>query len=197
MGSSDFHAPRPGRSHIHLPPHFPSLSDIWQDGVGWGHIWRIWEERSYPGGLTGFYAPELTREAVFESLRSRSVYATSQPHRILVQFAVDGTAVGADDSTVVADGPREISYRVAGTAPIDRITVVKNNENWHVDYGTSDPGAGLSTYTRSGEIADEPPVTGMAWDEDRGSEADVYYLRVEQADDGMAWAGPIWAEPAE
>jgi hypothetical protein len=196
MGSSDFHAPRPGRSHIHLPAHFPSLPDIWHDGVGWGHIWRIWEEGSYPGGLTGFYAPELTREAVFESLRSRSVYATSQPHRILVQFSVDGTAVGDDDSTVTADGPREVSYRVAGTAPIDRVTVVRNNENWHVDHGTSDPAAGLSTYTRSGEVTDDDPVTGMSWDDDRGSVADVYYLRVEQADDGMAWAGPLWAEPA-
>jgi len=197
MGSSDFHAPRPGRSHIHLRPHLPSLSDVWRDGIGWGHIWRIWDEGSYTGGLTGFYAPELSREAIFESLRSRRVYATSQPHRILVQFAVDGTAVGDADSTVTADGPRDVSYRVAGTAPIDRVTVVKNNENWHVAHGTTDPDAGLSTYTLAGEVTDDEPVTGLYWDDDRGEDADVYYLRVEQADDGMAWAGPVWAEPVE
>jgi hypothetical protein len=197
MGSSDFHAPRPGRSNIHLPPHLPSLSDVWRDGVGWGHIWRVWDERSYPGGLTGFYAPELTREAIFESLRSRRVYATSQPHRILVEFAVDGTAVGDHDSAVTAEGPREIAFRVAGTAPIDRVTVVKNNEDWHVVHGTADPGAGLSTYTLADDVTDDDPVTGMGWDDERGSDADVYYLRVEQADDGMAWAGPVWAEPGE
>ncbi len=95
----------------------------------------------YQGFCPPVYAPELTREAIFESLRSRRVYATSQPHRILVRFAVDGTAVG--------------------------------------------------------DVVDDDPVTGMRWDDERGSRADVYYLRVEQADDGMAWAGPLWAEPAE
>ena len=44
-------------------------------------------------------------------------------------------------------------------------------------------------------MTDDNPVTGMAWDDDRGSDADVYYLRVEQADGGMAWAGPVWVEP--
>ncbi|WP_123537625.1 DUF3604 domain-containing protein [Halosimplex salinum] len=196
MGSSDFHAPRPGRSHIHLPPHLPSLSDIWEDGIGWGHIWRIWDEGSYPGGLTGFYASDLSRESVFESLRSRRVYGTSQPHRTLVEFSVDGTAVGEDDSTVTADGERTIKWLVAGTAPIERITVVKNNENWHVVAGTADESAGLDAFTDAGEVVDDGSVTGMHWDEERGSDADVYYLRVEQADDGMAWAGPVWVEPA-
>jgi hypothetical protein len=125
------------------------------------------------------------------------VYATSQPHRILVAFAVDGSAVGDDDSAVTADGPREVAFRVAGTAPLDRVTVVKNNEDWHVVHGTADPGAGLSTYTLADDVTDDDPVTGMRWDDERGSDADVYYLRVEQADDGMAWAGPVWAEPAE
>jgi len=213
MGSSDFHAPRPGRSHIHLPPHLPSLSDIWEDGIGWGHIWRVWDEGSYPGGLTGFYAEDLSRESIFESLRSRRVYATSQPHRILAEFAVDGTAVGEDDSTVVADGERTVEWLVAGTAPVERVTVVKNNADWHVVGGTTDESAGLDAYTEAGEVTDDEPVTGMSWDADRasatgastagapgdeprGSDADAYYLRVEQADDGMAWAGPVWVEPA-
>ncbi|WP_436923651.1 DUF3604 domain-containing protein [Halosimplex amylolyticum] len=195
MGSSDFHAPRPGRSHIHLPPHLPSLSDIWEDGVGWGHIWRIWEEGSYPGGLTGFYAPNLSRENVFESLRSRRVYATSQPNRTIVEFAVDGVAVGENDSTVTADGDRTVEWLVAGTAPVERVTVVKNNEDWHVAGGTPDESADLDAFTQTGEIVDDDPVSGMAWDDQRGSDADVYYLRVEQADGEMAWAGPVWAEP--
>lgn len=32
----------------------------------------------------------------------------------------------------------------------------------------------------------------MQWDDDRGTDADVYYLCVFQADGGMAWAGPLW-----
>jgi len=194
MGSSDFHAPRPGRSHIHLPPHLPSLADVWEDGIGWGHIWRVWDEGSYPGGLTGFYASDLSRESVFESLRSRRVYATSQPNRIVVEFSVDGTGVGEADSTVVADGERTVEWLVAGTAPVERVTVVKNNDDWHVVGGTDDESAALDAFTQAGEATDDDPVTGMAWDDERGSDADVYYLRAEQADGGMAWAGPVWVE---
>jgi len=141
------------------------------------------------------------------------VYATSQPHRILAEFAVDGTAVGEDDSTVVADGERTVEWLVGGTAPVERVTVVKNNADWHVVGGTTDESAGLDAYTEAGEVTDDEPVTGMSWDADRasatgastagapgdeprGSDADAYYLRVEQADDGMAWAGPVWVEPA-
>ncbi|PSQ11386.1 hypothetical protein BRC93_05625 [Halobacteriales archaeon QS_5_70_15] len=35
-----------------------------RDGIGWGNVRRMWDERSYPGGLTAFHAPERTREAV-------------------------------------------------------------------------------------------------------------------------------------
>jgi hypothetical protein len=36
----------------------------------------------------------------------------------------------------------------------------------------------------------------MRWDDERGTDTDVYYLRVRQADGGMAWAGPLWIEVA-
>jgi hypothetical protein len=199
MGSSDFHGPRPGHSLLHADPHLPSLSEWRRGGLGWGNIWRIWNEPSYPGGLTAFRAPELTREAVFESLRSRRVYATSQPHRILLEFSVDGVSVGQQDSTVTvdaADAPREISIDVAGTAPIARATVVKNNEAWRTFEGTDDTEADLEAYTLQQAWTDDEPVAGMAWDDDRESAADVYYLRLRQADGGMAWAGPLWVEVA-
>ncbi|MFC7195802.1 DUF3604 domain-containing protein [Halosimplex aquaticum] len=104
--------------------------------------------RSYPGGLTGFYASDLSRESVFESLRSRRVYATSQPNRTVVEFSVDGVAVGENDSTVTADGDRTVEWLVAGTAPVERVTVVKNNEDWHVVEGTADESAGLTPSRR-------------------------------------------------
>jgi len=31
----------------------------------------------------------------------------------------------------------------------------------------------------------------MAWDDRRGSDEDVYDVRVRQADGGIAWAGPL------
>jgi hypothetical protein len=37
---------------------------------------------------------------------------------------------------------------------------------------------------------DDDPITGMGF-EDQRTDADCYYLRVRQADGGMAWAGPL------
>ncbi len=198
MASADFHGPKPGHSLLHAEPHLPSLSEWSPGGLGWGNIWRIWNEPSYPGGLIAFRAPELTREAIFDALASRRVYGTSQPHRILVDFAVAGVAPGEADSAVsldAADAEREIAVEVAGTAPIARVTVVKNNESWRVFEGTDDPDAPLDTYTCTETWTDADPVSGLAFDDERGTDADVYYLRVRQADGGMAWAGPVWAEP--
>jgi hypothetical protein len=204
IGGADYHGPHPGHSLIHADPHLPGLDEWLEDGVGWGNIWRIWNERSYPGGLAAFWAPELTREAIFEALQSRRVYATAQPHRILLDFRVNGTRVGEDGSRVRLDAPdaeRTVSVQVAGTAPLDRVTVVRNNEPWRTVDGTDDPHADLDAYTAQREWADDDPVAGMAWDESRGTDADVYYLRVRQTaregrDPGVAWAGPIWVEPA-
>jgi len=203
LGGADFHGPNPGHSTIHAEPHFPALGE-WRDaGLGWGNIWRVWDEQSYPGGLTAFRAPELTREAIFTALRSRSVYATTQPHRILVDFRVNGIGVADQEDEISVDdptSPRTVSVDVAGTAPIDTVEVVKNNAVWRTVEGTSDPDAALDTYTVTDEWTDEEPIAGMEWDETRGTDGDVYTLRVTQASadrhPGMAWVGPLWVVAA-
>jgi hypothetical protein len=193
--SSDYHGPHPGHSLLHAEPHLPALAEWRSDGLGWGNVWRVWDEPSYPGGLQAMYAPELTREAVFESMVRRRVYGTSQPHRIAVDFRVDGVRFGDQDSTVTLptpDAAREVTLDVAGTAPVATARVLKNNEVWRTVTGSDDPGAGLDSYTVTASWTDDAPVTGMAFDDERGTDADVYYTRVRQADGGMAWAGPLW-----
>jgi hypothetical protein len=205
VASADYHGPHPGHSLIHADPHLPSLGEWLSDGVGWSHVWRVWNEQSYPGGLQAFYAPELTREAIFAALRSRRTYGTTQPHRILVDFSIDGVAVGENDSTVTVESresPREVRVAVAGTAPLQRVRVVRNNRPWRTVDGTADPDAPLDAFTVEETWTDTDPVRGMQWDSERGTDADVYYVRVTQAsrpDDyaGMAWAGPIWVEADE
>ncbi|WP_423751086.1 DUF3604 domain-containing protein [Salinirarus marinus] len=201
IASADYHGPHPGHSLIHTRPHLPSLREWRRDGLGWGNIWRTWDERSYPGGLTAFLAPELTRDAIFSALRSRSVYATIQPHRILVDFRVNGVDVANQTDAIAVESPdalREISVDVAGTAPIATVSVVKNNEVWRTTDGTDDPDAELDTYTISGEWTDEEPLSAMTWDDERGTDGDVYVVRVRQTSSGrypgMAWVGPLWVE---
>lgn len=176
IGGADYHGPAPGHSLIHTRPHFPSLGDWKRGGLGWGTIWRVWNERSYPGGLTAFHAPELTREAIVGALRSRAVYATTQPDRILVEFTVNGTGLADTAAAVGDDGePRELAVSVAGTAPIAAVTVVKNGHDWRTIDGTDDPDAGLDAYTLSADLQDDEPITAgdsATSDRARPTEAD-------------------------
>jgi hypothetical protein len=207
VGGSDYHGPYPGHSLLHARPHLPSLAEWRRDGVGWGHIWRVWNERSYPGGLTAFRAADHTRAAVFDALRSRAVYATTQPDRILAELAVNGTRVGEADSEVAVatpTTPREVTYDVHGTAPLEAVTVVKNGDPWHVEPGTTDGDADLDAFATTDTVIDEAPVTGTNYGDGRGAAADYYYLRVQQAmrsetdhvPGGAAWVGPIWVAVA-
>ena len=75
-------------------------------------------------GLAAVRAPEKSPDAVFDSLRSRSVYATSG-QRILLDATLNGHEMGTRQP--MAD-ERQILCRVSGTSPIDHIDVVKNSE---------------------------------------------------------------------
>ena len=83
------------------------------------------------GGLAAVIAPEKSNDSIFAALRRLSSYATSG-QRILLDATLNGQPMG----TRQADAERrEIRARVAGTAPIDRVDVVKNGEVvWSHDY---------------------------------------------------------------
>jgi hypothetical protein len=77
-----------------------------------------------PGGLAAVLAPSGTRAAIFAALRDRRVYATSG-QRIVLDATLDGHPMG----THLATGARRaFQCRVAGTAPIDRIDVVRGGD---------------------------------------------------------------------
>jgi hypothetical protein len=77
-----------------------------------------------PGGLAAVMASERAPDAIFDALRARSVYATSGP-RIVLQARLNGHPMGTRQPDA---RERRIECRVSGTAPIDRIDVVKNAE---------------------------------------------------------------------
>ncbi len=76
-------------------------------------------------GLAAVYAEGPTREAIWESLRGRATYATSNAQRIVVRMTVGDQPVGT--SLPIARAP-VMEARVLGTAPIDHIDVVRNGE---------------------------------------------------------------------
>ncbi len=87
------------------------------------------------GGLGGVLAEELSRDALFDSLKAARAYATTGD-RIILQATVNGAAMG---QRVPFAAQRHIAGRVIGTGPIDTVTVVRNGEDiWQMDYATAD-----------------------------------------------------------
>jgi hypothetical protein len=101
VGASDDHLTRPGYARgMPVPP----LTQL--------------------GGLAAALAPEKTVDAVFGALRSLSAYATSG-QRIILDADLNGSRMGTRQAFTEK---REITCRVMGTSPIDRIDVIKNGE---------------------------------------------------------------------
>jgi hypothetical protein len=111
VAASDDHRARPGYAHG-----YPTAS------------------LAQRGGLAGVIAPELTSEAIFGSLRRLSSYATAG-QRILLDATLNGKAMG----TRQPDADRRVlEAKIAGTAAIDRVDVVKNgNVVWSGHYLTA------------------------------------------------------------
>ncbi len=97
VGGSDDHSGRPGLS----PP-------LRRGGV------RGSVRLDLHGGLTGIYADALTREGVWEALRSRHCYATTGK-RIILDVRMESSMMG---DVVEAESPFELLVNVAGTAPL-------------------------------------------------------------------------------
>ena len=121
----------------------------------------------YRTGLTAVQAPELTREAVFEALRTRRCYGTSGA-KILLDMRVDGEPMG---STLKRSGPVRVTARAHGEAPVARLELI----------------------TRDGVVA-SAEGTGRHATIEAELLADYVYARVVQHDGEMAWASPVFID---
>ena len=87
------------------------------------------------GGLGAVLATEKTTDALFDAMKSLRAYATSG-ERIIVDFSVNDVGMG---QRAPFSKDRIIRGQVVGTAPIDTITLVKNDEEiWQLDLLTQD-----------------------------------------------------------
>lgn len=92
---------------------------------------------SQRGGLGAIMAPELSRDAIFDGMKSLRTYATTGD-RILLDVALNGSGMG---KRIPFAEQRTIRGRVIGTAPIESITLIRNDEEiWQQDYLTIDSG---------------------------------------------------------
>ncbi len=86
---------------------------------------------SQRGGLGAVLAPELTRDALFDSMRARRTYATTG-ERMIMQTRVNDVSMGQRSGYTKT---RLVAGTVIGTAPIAEVAVIKNGEVvWREDY---------------------------------------------------------------
>ena len=117
----------------------------------------------------GVYVEEVSRKGIIEALRlRRSIAATD---KIFIEFSCNDHLMG---EVFECEGKPELSFMVDGTGPIERITLVRNEQN----YKSWEPQK--KHFERV--YVDSTPLAG----ENR------YYLRVEQNDGNMAWGSPVW-----
>ncbi len=127
-------------------------------------------------GILAVYAPELTREAVWDAFRERRVYGTSGP-KIILNFRVCDMPMGSEVEWSKSKGPVSILFRAVCCEKIDRIEIVRNGVPLFVQRGEELGGVFAVLL-----VEDPEPLPGTSW----------YYARVVQKDGNMAWSSPIW-----
>ena len=120
--------------------------------------------------LVAVYAPQLTREGIFQGLYHRRTYATTGT-RIVLDFAINNAPMGSEIRTATAP---KITASAEGTAPIKLLRVVKNGK---VVYSVSPGGLSASLTFQDG-----------SGDYDRK----YYYIDLVQDDGKKAISSPIW-----
>jgi hypothetical protein len=171
----------PGRIYSPVPGNF--VRDALDRGYRLGFVGSGDSHDGHPGlahfgaatgGVAAILAEELTRDAVLAALRARRVYATSGP-RILLRASVAGARMGETIHATDAGEQPELLARIVGTAPIDRVDVIRSGA---IVESLSCDGANECTLVHP--LALEP-----------GS---YVYVRVVQEDGGLAWSSPVFVD---
>jgi hypothetical protein len=119
----------------------------------------------------GVWTTALTRQAVFEALWNRRVFASTNV-RIYLEFSVCGAPMGARVTTTAT---RPIRVRAASDKPIATVEIIRNGVDWRV----------IKFNQQEVDCAiEDSDTTASAW----------YYARITRADGEMAWSSPVWVE---
>ncbi len=138
-----------------------------------------WDTEVMPYQMrTALLAPELTRAALYDAIRSHRGYATLDPD-LRISFTVNGAVMGS---------------RVARTA---RVLVVNVHGRRPRRHGRRRRGREARPRRRGGSVLASAEARGhsVTWSvELRRPASDWVYLRVTTGDGATAWTAPVWLE---
>ena len=126
----------------------------------------------YMNGLVAVYTKELTREAIFDAIKNRRCYATTNS-RILGYFNINGNISGSEIDHNI-NKPLKIKVEFYGSGNIASVQIVKNGKIINSTTGTG----------RNIEIELEDSLI------EKGH--NYYYVRMKQTDNEMAWLSPVF-----
>jgi hypothetical protein len=127
------------------------------------------------GPITAIMAPELTRDALWNSIEARQTYGTSGA-RMVLDLRLGGARAG-EDVVVTAGDSWELTARVNACAPLARVDLIAGTRRLH----TWDPAGALDWAQSLSLQAADVPGTWL-------------YLRVEQVDGEWGWTSPVYLE---
>ena len=141
-----------------------------------GHIDRL-------PGLTAAIAPELSRDALFDAIRTCRCYAASR-ERIYLDVTLDGVPMGRDVAWPDGSKPRRIQVTAAAQSDIVAVDIVRNGETIH-----SHPVDGWQT---GFFFDDEADLTACWLDSPHLGRVAHLYARVTCTSGAQAWSSPFW-----
>ena len=129
------------------------------------------DHRSVHVSYGGVYVKDFDRTGVFDGMDNRLTVAATD--KIFMEFDVNGSPLG---SIINSKKNPRLTMSIEGTAAIEKVTIIRNEKNYHVFQPNS------RNFTKT--WTDENPLDG----ENR------YYLRIEQVDGNMGWTSPVWVK---
>lgn len=135
-------------------------------------------------GITGVWLEDLSREALYSGLRSRSCYATTG-ERIIVRAEVAGCEEGTTMAWDDPSEPRRIKVTAAASGSIARIDVIRNAQvrtltpdGWHAEW----------------DFIEDDNLSEIAFDPTPSMPHPFvyYYVRVTCESGARAWTSPVW-----
>jgi len=143
-----------------------------------GNTAPVGSNMRYQGGLAGVYASELTRDAIWEGLWNRRCYGTSGD-RILLQFTINNHNMGSEIE--INDLPT-IEVTAVGTTTIQRVEILRFSDGDSIPFPV--------VYRKQ----PEDNYCQFTWTDSNPVKECLYYIRVVQEDEEMAWSSPIWVK---
>ncbi len=144
-------------------------------------------------GLAGIFTAGLDRANLHSALKQRRTFATNGI-RPWLEVSIDGVGMGGTLVTT-ASPDHLLRIRYEATAPIDKVELIRTGHRAQLELPTQPTGADAGD--RSAPAAAPPPLYSL--DLERRipplRAGEFHYIRIVQADGGVAWSSPIFVDP--